>query len=81
MEPKGNFLTLISIDKGAKHHRCSACGDVLLRMSGGHVLSMSVSLLCEIETERLPANFDPVLLPLRICRACRVENALSELIG
>ena len=73
-----NFLTAIQIDKHAKHHRCPECGDILLTMTGGHILVVSYGLLDEIEPCRLPDNFDPVSLPLLMCRACRQELALIE---
>lgn len=72
-----DFLKAIFIDKAAKHHRCPACNTILWTMSDGHILSMSISLLSEIEADRLPANFDPDYLPLKYCKACQRDAAVE----
>lgn len=73
-----NFLEVIYIAKGARHYVCPECHDILFTMSNGSYLGMSVSLLDEIDPDRLPADFDPHLLPRRMCRDCIVEVALME---
>ena len=73
-----SFIQEIHIDKLAKHHRCPECDDILFSMTGGYILAMSASLLCEIESHRLPANFSPEGLPLQMCRECKKEAALLE---
>ena len=76
-----SFLNVISIDKFGTHYLCPECQSVLLCMTGGHVVVVSVSLLDEIDSAELPMDFEPVSLPLRMCRECRVEVALMEAEG
>lgn len=72
-----NFLKAVHIDKEATHCRCPECGDLLLGMTGGYVFTMSVSLLGQIDADRLPVNFDPDALPLLMCRECRLKVSLA----
>lgn len=74
----GNFLTIIHIDKQAKHYRCPECKDVMFTMTGSHVLCCSVDLISEIAVDRLPVNFDPEALPLKYCPDCLKDAALDE---
>ena len=77
-EDEIDFLKAIFIDKSATHYQCPMCRDILWTMTDGSILPMSASLVCELYTGDLPANFDPEVLPQKCCRPCIVEVALSE---
>lgn len=76
-----SFLNVISVDKFGTHYLCPECQSVLLCMTGGHVVVVSVSLLDEIDSADLFSDFDLASLPLRMCCECKVEVALIESEG
>ena len=76
-----SFLNIISIDKFGTHYLCPECQSVLLCVPGGHIVVISVSLLDEIDSDRLPMDFDAAVLPLRMCCECKKEIALMEAEG
>lgn len=71
-------LKVIHIDKNGKHHRCPHCECIILGMTHDHILCFPASELSTIDEHNLPANFDPVSLPLKYCPDCHKDVAIEE---
>ena len=54
------------------HKRCTGCNDVLLNMTGNHILACSDEALSDIDRNLLPIDFDLGTLPDSICPDCEV---------
>ena len=54
------------------HKRCTGCGEIILNMTDDHTLVFPDRYLAEIDSDRLPADFDPNALPDGICPDCEV---------
>ncbi|MCY4553614.1 MAG: hypothetical protein OXC79_08065 [Candidatus Poribacteria bacterium] len=54
------------------HKRCTGCGEVILNMTDDHTLVCADGFLSEIDSDRLPADFNPTTLPNGICPDCEV---------
>ena len=52
------------------HKRCGGCGDIILNLTDDHILVCPDGFLSEIESERLPENFEPNNLPEGLCPDC-----------
>ncbi|MDE0013909.1 MAG: hypothetical protein OXU36_22400 [Candidatus Poribacteria bacterium] len=54
------------------HKRCTGCGEIMLNMTDDHILVCADGFLSEIDSDRLPADFNPDTLPNDICPDCEV---------
>ena len=52
------------------HKRCTGCGEIMLRMTDDHTVVCSDGFLDDIDSEKLPENFDPDTLPDGLCPDC-----------
>ena len=54
------------------HQRCRGCNEIMLSLTDDHTLVFPDGYLAEIDSDRLPADFDPNALPDGICPDCEV---------
>ena len=52
------------------HKRCRGCDEIILNMTDDHILVCPDEFLSEIDSDRLPENFDPHTLPEDVCPDC-----------
>ena len=53
-----------------RHKRCTGCGEIILKLTGDHLLVCPDGFLSEIDSDRLPKNFAPNTLPAGLCPDC-----------
>ena len=54
------------------HKRCSVYREIILNMTDDHLLVCADEFISDIDSDRLPENFDPHTLPEGVCPECEV---------
>ena len=56
------------------HKRCSICHEIILNMTDDCLLVCADEFISEIDSDRLPENFDPHTLPEGLCPDCKEQE-------